>query len=108
MNSNKTGAELIADERNEQLTKHNRTVENDYLNNDENQLAIGAMRLIEGGIMNVCDPPKQWDGDDIWPKMVNKSYKERLIIAGALIAAEIDRLDYVDIEEPNTPNITQP
>jgi hypothetical protein len=30
--------------------------------------------------------------------MASKSYKERLIIAGALIAAEIDRLQYLENE----------
>ena len=35
--------------------------------------------------------PSDWD-DTISLKMCSKSYKERLIIAGALIAAELDRL----------------
>ena len=36
-------------------------------------------------------PPIEWDWK-VWDYMINKSYKERLIIAGALIAAEIDRI----------------
>jgi len=36
--------------------------------------------------------PKGWD-HKIWEKMCHKNYKKRLIIAGALIAAEIDRLN---------------
>jgi len=40
-------------------------------------------------------PPNGWDVD-IYKKMRNKSYKERLIIAGALIAAELDRLSISD------------
>lgn len=37
--------------------------------------------------------------------MINKSRKERLIIAGALIAAEIDRLNYLESEPSNTDEI---
>ena len=37
-----------------------------------------------------------WD-EDLWQKMCNKSYKDRLIIAGALIAAEIDRLQSIEM-----------
>ena len=100
----KTGIELIAAERQEQLTKHNRTIESDVKINHTKQLSFGAALLC-------CPNPKQfydyesrvgrpvgWD-KNIWIKMVEKSYKDRLIIAGALIAAEIDRLQYVEPKE---------
>jgi hypothetical protein len=89
----KTGIKLISDERKEQLEKHNRSLQEDYECNDRNQLAVAATWLIEGGIDMQQRTPSEWD-EDIWLKMVRKSYKERLIIAGALIAAEIDRLQY--------------
>lgn len=86
-----TGIEMIAKERQEQIEKHNRTIENDVDYNDRQQLPVGAMLLIEGGIKIEMMCPSEWD-DDIWLKMCRKSYKDRLIIAGALIAAELDRI----------------
>lgn len=91
----KTGIELIAQERKEQIEKHGRTVLQDVNFNKHHQLINGAIALIESngprGMERNC--PKNWDFS-IWKKMVGKPYKERLIIAGALIAAEIDRLNY--------------
>lgn len=88
----KTGIELIAAERQEQIEKHGRTIESDVLQNPSGQLVIGAIALIRR--VNRAfwkDMPARWD-DVICKKMAKKSYKERLIIAGALIAAEIDRI----------------
>lgn len=91
----KTGIELIEQEREEQLNKHGRSVELDVTYNDDNQLARAAVRLIEDdwciGIQK--SPPEGWH-PKIWDHMIKKSYKDRLIIAGALIAAEIDRLNH--------------
>jgi hypothetical protein len=84
----KTGIELIAEERAEQLTKHNRTIESDVEQNNNYELRRGAIALLE-------DDRTKFSGfwnSQICEKMINKSYKERLIIAGAFIAAEIDRL----------------
>lgn len=87
-----TGIELIKKEREEQIVKHRRTTELDIMENDENQLAFAAIKLCSPE-QDVPDyfPPMDWD-EQIWEKMVSKPYKERLIIAGALIAAELDRL----------------
>lgn len=90
-----TGIKLIAKERKEQLTKHGRTVQEDVDCNDDNQLPIAAMLLLEGGITTRLQAPSEWD-DDTWKKMVDKPYRERLIIAGALIAAELDRLNAIE------------
>jgi len=87
----KTGIELIAIERTEQIKKHGRTIQSDVEENTEDQLPTAALWLIEGGLTMRQRVPSQWD-EDIWHKMIDKPYKERLIIAGALIAAEIDRL----------------
>lgn len=89
----KTGIELIAQERNEQIEKHGRGVERDVDENTLQQLPVAAMLLIEGGIKIEMMCPSEWD-DEIWLKMARKSYKDRLIIAGALLAAEIDRLQF--------------
>lgn len=89
----KTGIELIAEERAEQLLKHNRTIEKDVKENGSYQLAIGASKLLAypAECHDYQTPPNGWSVD-IYKKMRDKPYKERLIIAGALIAAELDRL----------------
>lgn len=90
----KTGIELIAKEREEQTIKHRRTVDEDVRFNTKGQLSVAAGILSQKFIPDNMDLiPKEWD-EIIWSKMLRKSYRERLIIAGALIAAEIDRLQY--------------
>jgi hypothetical protein len=94
----KTGVELIAAERQEQIEKHGISVEYDVATNTEFQLSAAASVLI----MDVSDEmskeevssgrPDGWGRKD-WEKMTSKDYKSRLIIAGALIAAEIDRIN---------------
>lgn len=89
----KTGIELIKKEREEQILKHGRTTEKDMVENTEGQLRVAAMFLLDE--INLCQQPKNWDGQ-IWVKMQRKPLKERLVIAGALIAAEIDRLTAIE------------
>lgn len=84
----KSGIELIAIEREEHFTKHGRTISDDAMQNDNYELRRGAIALLEDDILRFSG---FWD-KDICSKMINKSYKERLIIAGALICAEIDRI----------------
>lgn len=89
-----TGIELMAQERADQIEKHGRTVEYDKENNRSGQLvrAVTVLTLTDLPPKAIIfHKPKNWD-PEIWVKMCEKSYKERLIIAGALIAAEIDRL----------------
>ena len=94
----KTGIELIAEERIEQIEKHRCTIDYDISNNDQDQLALAAAILMEFKdneyclliAKDVC--PDGWSLK-VWDHMWNKPYIERLIIAGALIAAEIDRLN---------------
>jgi len=96
----KTGIELIAIERQEQIEKHGRTIEQDIINNSQFQLTEAASFL--------CNPetdpedydiqeylPVGWDLD-LFTNICHKPYIERLIIAGALIAAEIERIQSVD------------
>ena len=94
----KTGIELIAKERQEQIKKHGRTIKSDVIFNRNFQLMDAAEILL---CHDSCGynspeedkdfPPMNWD-INIWGKMVRKPTKERLIISGALIAAEIDRI----------------
>jgi len=88
------GAELIVLEREEQFTKHNYSVEDDVRSNKDQQLRVGAKRLLET-YSDRSNVPSGWDAK-LWGKMCRKSYMEKLIIAGALIAAEIDRLENIN------------
>lgn len=92
-----TGIELIAKERKEQIEKHGRTVERDVKENPDRELALGAMNLIHKNC-NWMDFSANWNRQ-ICENMASKPYRERLIIAGALIAAEIDRLQAVTPNE---------
>ena len=97
------GINLILIERKEQVTKHGRTIEGDVLENNENQLSLAASWLVIPDTIGCLDRediiedhcPIDWDKSN-WERMVNKTYKERLIIAGALIAAEIDRIQALE------------
>lgn len=85
------GIALILKERVEQLEKHNRPIEWDVENNQDYQLATGALRLLSVLPSETDMAPMGWD-QKIWQHMKNKPYHDRLILAGALIAAELDRL----------------
>ncbi len=85
-----TGVELIAQERLEQKVKHGRSVKFDVENNPDEELRFAAIGILLGDSSLI---PEEWD-PTIYNKILRKPYKERLIIAGALIAAEIDRLNY--------------
>jgi len=82
----KTGIELIAIERQEQIEKHGWDLENDKDYGD-GELIKAAMFAIN---------PKMFEWPSYWTeefrnKILNKEPIERFKIAGALIAAEIDR-----------------
>lgn len=96
----KTGIELISIERKEQIEKHGRTIESDVTINTQYQLADAACRMAwdpeAEGFDLMKEPlftPTGWNSE-IWHRMLDKPYKERLIIAGALIAAELDRINH--------------
>jgi len=92
-----TGIELISKEREEQISKHHRTIEKDVENNSYKQLAGAAHGLLAKDFDEY--PPDYFEvippgwNEESYKKMFDKPYKERLIIAGALIAAELDRLE---------------
>ena len=93
-----TGIELIAIERQEQIEKHFRTIAEDVRENRTGQLVVGAIALARSERIGFWDEmPMTWN-EKLCKKMAKKPYKERLIIAGALIAAEIDRLNWYDVE----------
>lgn len=89
MNKQKTGVELIAEERQEQIVKHNRTIAHDRENNPNYELMQGAKFCLTG-----TGYPEKWN-PGYETKILMKPLKERLVCAGALIAAEIDRLNSI-------------
>lgn len=91
----KNGIELIATERMEQIEKHGRTIERDFNENDFCQLKWAAQSFLTG---LVEDYPSDWDCD-FFNKINDKNEIDKLVIAGALIAAEIDRLIYKDYKK---------
>ena len=95
MRSNESyGAKLIGIERKAQLEVHGITLKIDKDRNAAEQLRFAAIGLIGEDRFEDC--PIGWD-KTWWRKTCEKSYRERLVIAGALIAAEIDRT--IDEEE---------
>lgn len=90
----KTGVELIGKERDEQIDKHGRTIGKDLHDNKNFQLAIAASALCQPDVFESKAYDKCPDGwnINIWNKMCSKGYFERVIISGALLAAEADRL----------------
>ena len=99
-----TGIELIAKERQEQIDKHGRTIEIDVLENWDFQLSTAACALCYEAIEEIDmrnDPPTNWDLE-LWQAMHDKPYNERLVIAGALIAAEIDRVNRLEKLNPKS------
>jgi len=94
------GVTLIAKERHEQIEKHGRSVKKDVLQNSQPTgpfkilpLLIGATKCI--GTVGGLPWPDDWD-KSICNRIDNNSRKEKLIIAGALIAAEIDRIIFTE------------
>lgn len=81
----KTGIELIAIERQEQIEKHGWSSEHDSYN--DNQELLQAARFALG----VDEWPDNWDLT-FADKIAAKDEIGKLKVAGAFIAAEIDRL----------------
>jgi len=89
-----SGIKLIEKERKEQIEKHGYSLENDKALNCHEQLSLVASILCLPDALGCgnIEVPFGWD-KEVFNKMINKPYEERLVIAGALIAAEIDRLE---------------
>lgn len=98
MENTKTGVELIAEERQKQIDKHGFTAQYhvehpEYY--EQNQLNQASASLILFDVIPddlFLEVPENWDKDWFY-KLLNHSQFERLVIAGALIAAELDRLN---------------
>lgn len=100
------GIDLIAKEREEQQTLHGHSVQSDVLINKYGQLIEMAHDLLmedEERDRYIKDITSQvdifyltdWD-INAYKKLMLKPYRERKVIAAALIAADLDREDYID------------
>lgn len=96
------GITLIIDERVKQTQKLGKDVIYDVTNNSEYQLIDAVSALIIDPPLELRDtfiesqtsyPPVGWDREK-WKKLLEHPYTKRLQIAGALIAAEIDRVNF--------------
>lgn len=100
MKNMKTGIELIAQERKEQIEKHGFTIEKYYryyVNGELLQAACFCLELADPKLYFVQELaalktwPKKWDVK-FKNKIVRKSKVEKLIVAGAFFMAENDRV----------------
>lgn len=79
-----TGIELIAKERQEQIEKHGYTIEHDKIVNANNELLDAAQAILFG-----TEWPRNWSLHAI-EKLESKPLYERVVIAGAWMAAWCD------------------
>lgn len=92
-----TGIELIVVEREEQITKHGHTVKNDAKYDSGELLMLAKFMLLDDSDAekdDLAEILEEHHGfkEDFLNKLNSKSYQKRLAIAGAFIAAEIDRV----------------
>lgn len=83
---------MIQAEREEQIKKHGFDSIYDIHSNRHGQLRYGALYMLTG---DELDFPMGW-GREWKTKFDKKNSREKLIIAGALIAAELDRINTED------------
>jgi len=91
----KTGIEILAEERQKQIDKYGFTAQQsinhpEWYDNYQLQFAAFTLLAHEFEEQVEIQTPDGWD-EDWFRKMNSKARLERLTIAGALIAAEIDR-----------------
>ncbi|MEZ5017367.1 MAG: hypothetical protein R2800_09970 [Flavipsychrobacter sp.] len=103
----KTGIDLIDAERAKQITKHKYTVEHDVKTHPNGELAEAAGMLLfqfdkeydelpeKAKKMLIYSQPRTF-ARAYWITLLEKPYKERVVIAASFLAAERDRLDYLE------------
>lgn len=89
----KSGVELITEERAEQLSKHNWSLDHDSTEHKDGELVQAALIIAHdkrclAALSELRGPEWAWTiRSNIWGDQIH-----RLKVAGALIAAEIDRI----------------
>ena len=96
----KTGTELIADERQRQITEEGWTAEHDEQHNKGELAKAGASYALAEDMREYFHDndivPPTWPWDEKWWKPTPDYRVRELVKAGALIAAEIDRLQRLE------------
>lgn len=88
-----TGTEKIAQERLEQKTTGKRhSPKSDWEQYPDFELAMFAEAVLTGNVKKI----PHYADEAYWQKLCSKEYEQRLVIAGALIAAEIDRINFTE------------
>jgi hypothetical protein len=82
------GIKLISAEREEQIVVHGFTVDQDKKFNNRGEL-VQATRALLKPAPTLEDCPNGWLLSR-WEHMISKPFKQRLIIAGSFIAAQLD------------------
>lgn len=90
----KSGIVLISEERAEQVKKHGYDLNHDNLHNLGQLRKMAAILCCVDTDARVVSPDDFQSGEDIWglESKLNSDIIHRLKVAGALIAAEIDRI----------------
>ena len=91
------GINAIVIERSEQVARKGYTPIWDVKHRSEKKGGWFPLVFAAYGMLNpnVGSQPEFMD-KEAWEKIVNKPYRDRLVVAGALIAAEIDRFDLAE------------
>ncbi len=98
-----TGAELIAAERQRQIEAEGWDAQHDAEHDDWELLAAAVIYAVDcfpderswalnAGELHFNSDPITWPWDQKWDKRKQHDVRRKLTIAGALIAAELDRL----------------
>ncbi len=92
------GVALIAKERMEQLCKHGYNSIDDYTSYKNGELTEMARMLCIKDLrgFNITLNTSHQVDEDLFHKMMSKPFRSRVIIAGSLLAAEIDRINIED------------
>lgn len=100
MKKNIPGIELIAKKRQQQIDKGYNS-DYDRLKNKFGQLSYAASILAPTDCTSISAfTPLNWDYK-LWTNLCELPYSERLIEAGAFIAAELDRINKVNYKKCN-------
>jgi hypothetical protein len=96
-----TGIELIAIERKEQIEKHgwDLTRDEDYKSGELVQAAIFCLNPTNSVLWPWHD---NGIGTHFYHKILGKTDQQRIVIAGAFCAAELDRLQYINPSNTTT------
>lgn len=114
----KTGIEIIAKERQEQIEKHGHSIKSDVDFNTENQLVSAIMMMaanigfVRAGIKMPKEAfeelrPEGWGREICWG-MLSKPIIQQLGIIGAFAASEIDRLNAIEESKELPERVTTP